>query len=239
MAVCEDRVVAACNELRQVDSAYQPYVLDDGFPASLASSPRSPSSLPSTTTPYIKTACFLTVVCESLTVALQAPTLVGGFKMSRRSEPAQLPACERKETDLFPAQDLFFSHYSYQALEPVFPDMGYRGSVSRLANARLAIRFSPCRHRQSKPFVLKLKSFEAKVKSMCPRPFTIILKRISTTYSPPYKSSKGAQRIIVTTEKYAVRLASNPYFPHEIEGIPHIILPSRWNLMLSARGSPT
>lgn len=34
-----------------------------------------------------------------------------------------------------------------------------------------------------------------------------------------YKQLKGKQRIIVTTEKDAVRLAANPYYPHELRAV--------------------
>ncbi|MDE6853616.1 MAG: tetraacyldisaccharide 4'-kinase, partial [Muribaculaceae bacterium] len=38
-----------------------------------------------------------------------------------------------------------------------------------------------------------------------------------------YRSLKGNQRIIITTEKDAVRMAANPYFPHELKAITYYL----------------
>ena len=63
----------------------------------------------------------------------------------------------------------------------------------------------------------RLKSFAAKVKvDVFPDHHNYSKKDIEHILSR-FKTLKGNQRIIVTTEKDAVRLACNPYFPYELK----------------------
>lgn len=124
--------------------------------------------------------------------------------------------------NLFPSQHLFFSHYAYQPLQPVFPDVAtsvpyldwLSSGDSILAVAGIG---------NPRPFVRYLKSFGAKVKVDIFADHHQYNKKDIEYLLERYKSLKGSQRIIVTTEKDAVRLASNPYYPHELKAVSYYL----------------
>lgn len=124
--------------------------------------------------------------------------------------------------NLFPSQHLFFSHYAYQPLQPVFPDVAtsvpyldwLSSGDSILAVAGIG---------NPRPFVRHLKSFGAKVKVDIFADHHQYNKKDIEYLLERYKSLKGKQRIIVTTEKDAVRLAANPYFPHELKAVSYYL----------------
>lgn len=120
------------------------------------------------------------------------------------------------EYALQPWQSLFFSSFEYQPLQPVFPDMAtsvpyldwLTSSDTILALAGIG---------NPRPFIQHLKSFDARVKvDIFPDHHHYAKKEIDYILSR-FKQMKGVQKIIVTTEKDAVRLAANPYFPHELK----------------------
>ena len=122
----------------------------------------------------------------------------------------------KKEYELFPYQQLYFSRLAYCRLEPLFPDtvsqvpyLEYMTSGdSILAVAGIG---------NPRPFVQYLKSFNAKVKvDVYPDHHNYTRKDIEHL-KKRYGMLRGNRRIIVTTEKDAMRLATNPYFPHELK----------------------
>lgn len=130
--------------------------------------------------------------------------------------------------DLQPYQQLFFSHFQYQPLQPVFPDasttipyldwLDHSDSILSIAGIG-----------NPRPFVRYIKSFNAKVKvDVFPDHHQYTKKDIDYILQR-YRQLKGKQRIIITTEKDAVRLAANPYFPHELKAFT-FLSPSRLNL---------
>lgn len=134
--------------------------------------------------------------------------------------PEQLKAIEyrifKNSLKLFPYQKLFFSRYNYPALKPLFPDVcgeaPYLGwltpddsilVVSGIANPKPLIRY--------------LKGFVAKVKvKIFPDHHNFSRKDLDAIVKR-FNDLDGKRRIIVTTEKDAVRLVNNPYFPHELK----------------------
>ena len=124
--------------------------------------------------------------------------------------------------NLFPSQHLYFSHYAYRPLQPVFPDVAtsvpyldwLTSGDSILAVAGIG---------NPRPFIRHLKSFGAKVKVDIFADHHQYNKKDIEYLLERYKSLKGSQRIIVTTEKDAVRLAANPYFPHELKAVSYYL----------------
>ncbi len=118
--------------------------------------------------------------------------------------------------DLFPSQHLFYSHYEYQILRPVFPDVAtvvpfldyLSADDSILAIAGIG---------NPRPFIRFLKSFAAKVKVDIYNDHHRYTKKDMEHLKARYAKLKGQQRIIITTEKDAVRLAACPYFPYELK----------------------
>lgn len=121
-----------------------------------------------------------------------------------------------KELDLMKYQKIYFSCYRYEELKPVFPDdapfnanlysLSRNDSVlllTGIAHPRYFVR-----HFSEMPFRKKVEHFPDH------HDFSRSdLKRITEKF----KSMKGERKLIVTTEKDAVRLLHNPYFPQELK----------------------
>lgn len=117
---------------------------------------------------------------------------------------------------LFPFQKLYFSRYNYGHLVPIFPDEvtdipaldSLRPDNSVLVITGVA---------NPKPFVRFLRRNKAKVK----------LKRFTDHHNFTasdmeeiarlFDELPSANKFIVTTEKDAVRILNNPYFPHKLK----------------------
>jgi tetraacyldisaccharide 4'-kinase len=123
-----------------------------------------------------------------------------------------------KNLNLIPAQALFFSRYRYQHLRPVFSDHAHTvPELSQLTDKDMILAVSGIGN--PRPFVRHLKSFGAKVKvNVFPdhhdytrKDIDLLMSRFDSMNCPD-----GA-KYIITTEKDAVRLINNPYFPHELK----------------------
>lgn len=117
---------------------------------------------------------------------------------------------------LFPYQKLYFSRYNYGHLVPVFPDEGHDiPALDRLSAASSILVVTGVAN--PKPFVRYLRRHKAKVK----------LKRFTDHHnftssdmeeiSRLYDEMPGTDKYIFTTEKDAVRILNNPYFPHRLK----------------------
>ncbi len=213
VAVCEDRVFGI-RELLRLDPSINFIVLDDAFQHR-----------------YVKPA--VSIVISEYNHPLNKDKML---PYGRLREPARginradivcVAKCPENLTPwdyrevindyaLFPSQYLFYSRFAYQPLRPVFPDVAtavpyldwLTAGDSMLAVAGIG---------NPRPFVRYLKSFAAKVKvdifddhhQYTRKDLEYLLER--------YKTLKGSRRIIVTTEKDAVRMAANPYFPHDLK----------------------
>lgn len=121
-----------------------------------------------------------------------------------------------KELDLMSYQHLYFSSYDYGGLLPVFPDDSpYQVSLGRLSErdgvlllTGIAYPRHFVRHFKDYPFNMRVARFPDH------HDFTRAdIERIRQRF----RSLKGERKIIVTTEKDAVRLAFNPYFPKDLK----------------------
>ncbi|MDE6409427.1 MAG: tetraacyldisaccharide 4'-kinase [Muribaculaceae bacterium] len=134
--------------------------------------------------------------------------------------PEELPPLEyrliTKKLDLMAFQRLYFSRFSYGQLTPVFQDdEPYNVSLSGLterdgvflvtgiANPRTFVR-----HFKNYPFKVKVAHFSDH------RDFT---RDDIQLIKDRFRTLTGERKIIVTTEKDAVRLMYNPYFPSELK----------------------
>lgn len=128
----------------------------------------------------------------------------------------------KKDLDLFPYQDVFFSKYSYQHLVPMFPD--HSTSVPSLAwmeesDSVLAVAGVE----NPRPFIRYLKSFMPRVRvniysdhhAFSQKDMDVLLKR--------YETMPGHTRIMVTTEKDAVRMIANPNFPEKLKAVSYYL----------------
>ncbi len=119
-------------------------------------------------------------------------------------------------------QQLFFSHFDYHPLQPVFEDMAtsvpylewLTENDSVLAVAGIG---------NPRPFVKHIKSYAAKVKVDVYPDHHQYTKRDIDHLIERYESLRGNQRIIITTQKDAVRLAANPYYPHHLKEVTYYL----------------
>ena len=211
VAVCESRV-AGIKEIQSLYPDINLIVLDDAFQHR-----------------YVKPALSILVTEYSRPVFRDSLLPYGRLRESKlgvnRADIVVVTKCPEimkdleyrifsKDLNLFPYQSLFFSHYEYQPLVPLFPDEAV--SVPDLKwmteeDAILAIAGID----NPRPFIRYLKSFLPRVRVNIfgdHHKFT----RKDLDYIHKRFDMKGKQRIIVTTEKDAVRLACNPYFPKEL-----------------------
>lgn len=120
--------------------------------------------------------------------------------------------------DLYPSQDLFFSSVQYYNLMPVFPEVMSSAVMPSLqqfgAGDSQLIVTGIANHL---PFVRFLRAFKTTINvihfgdhhDFTRDDFALMKKR--------FDALGGNRKAIITTEKDAVRMASNPYFPHELK----------------------
>lgn len=124
-----------------------------------------------------------------------------------------------KNIGRIPAQSLFYSRYSYDLLRPIFRDSCIRpAELDKLGedDGILAL----CGIGNPRPFVRYLKSFGPRVKVNVFGDHHDYTRKDLNMIHSRFNEMKGKRKIIVTTEKDAVRLLNNPYFPAELK--PHI-----------------
>jgi len=213
VAVCENRV-EGIKELMRLDSKIDMIILDDAFQHR-----------------YVKPT--VTIVITEYNHPLSEDYML---PYGRLREPARglnradivvVAKCPEalkpidyrvaiNDYNLFPSQYLYFSHFAYKPLMPVFPDVAtsvpYLDWLNR-GDSVLAVAGIG----NPRPFIRYLKSFGARVKvDIFPDHHQYTKKDIDYILTR-FKQLKGEQRIIITTEKDAVRLAANPYYPHELK----------------------
>lgn len=215
VAVCEDRVLGI-EELLRLDPNINLVVLDDAFQHR-----------------YVKPT--VSIVVTEYSRPLKADHLLpyGRLRESpraiNRADIVIVSKCQdkmsslsysliKKDLNLFPYQELFFSKFVYESLVPVFPEtnqsLPYLDWLTE-HDSLLAIAGIG----NPRPFIRHLKSFKANVKvNIFPDHHNFSRKDIELLRTR-YNSLKGNTRIIITTEKDAVRFACNPYFPHELKAV--------------------
>lgn len=219
VAVCENRV-NGIKKLLEHDKKIQLIVLDDGFQhryvrptLSILVSEYSRPIYNDTVLPYgrlresamgvNRADIVLVTKCPSGLKPMEYRTVSNGYNLQ-------------------PWQQLFFSHIKYQPLRPVFGDVAQ--SVPYLDwltenDSILAIAGIG----NPRPFVKHLKHYSARVKvDIYPDHHRYTADDIRH-FLERYRSLKGNRRIIITTEKDAVRLADNPDFPQELKAVTYYL----------------
>lgn len=121
-----------------------------------------------------------------------------------------------KHLDLMPYQQLYFSNYRYGNIEPVFPDdRPYHVDLSQLTSADTVMLVTGVANPRG--FVRHFKSYPFKV-VVCHFPDHHNFSRSDLEQiKEKFNAAKGERKILLTTEKDAVRFAYNPYFPNSLK----------------------
>lgn len=149
--------------------------------------------------------------------ALNRADIVVVTKCPADMKPMQYRIFE-EHLNLFPFQKLYFSTFDYGPLVPVFPDSGATPPVLATVPAGTNI-LAVSGVANPRPFVKQLRRSRAKVR----------LRRFSDhhNFSAPdmqritaeFDALPSGRKFIVTTEKDAVRLRENPYFPDRLRNL--------------------
>lgn len=215
VVVCEDRV-HGITELLKIDPEINLIVLDDAFQhryvkptVSVCVTEYGKPVFKDRLMPYGR-------LRESARGIYRADIVV----VSKCPDDLQPITCRilSKHLNLYPppSQYLFYSRYNYCPLRPVFADQAkYTPYLDRMAPTDSVLAVAGVGN--PRPFIKYIKSHHAKVKvNVYPDHHNFTRKDIDTI-KRRFESLKGQRRIIVTTEKDAVRLSANPYFPHELK----------------------
>ena len=121
-----------------------------------------------------------------------------------------------KDLDLMKFQKLFFSRYDYGQLKPVFAeDSIYSINLLDLSDKDSVMLLTGIAH--PRYFVRHFRPYPFKVKIDHYPDHHDFSKRDIHDIEKKFNEMPGARKIIVTTEKDAVRLMHNPYFPKELK----------------------
>ena len=213
VAVCEDRC-AGIEELLRIDPKINLIILDDAFQhryvkptVSIVLTDFNAPAFEDSLLPYGR-------LREPMSAIYRADMVVI-TKCPPRLKAIEYRIC-KNSLKLFPYQGLFFSSIEYAPLEPLFPDEAPRPPyLSWLTDADSILAVPGIAN--PKPFIRYLKSFHALVKvrqypdhhNFTRRDLENILRR--------FNEMEGERKLLITTEKDAVRLLNNPYFPQELK----------------------
>lgn len=121
-----------------------------------------------------------------------------------------------KALDLMKFQKLYFSRYSYEPLKPVFPDENpYTASLMSLGENDAVFLLTGIAH--PRYFVRHFREYPFRKKVAHYPDHHDFSRKDIDKIAEKFRRMKGERKIILTTEKDAVRLAHNPYFPNDLK----------------------
>lgn len=124
-----------------------------------------------------------------------------------------------KHLNLMPYQKLYFSTYDYGGLIPVFPEeCDDRILMSQLGADDSVLLLTGIAN--PRPFVKHFRNYPFKKRVLHFPDHHDFKKADLAQIESKFNAGKARRKLIITTEKDAVRLMHNPYFPQELK--PHI-----------------
>lgn len=125
---------------------------------------------------------------------------------------------KKKYLDLIPDQDLFFTRLQYELPRPVFPSAIKANRILNLDTLRPEDHILiVCGIGNPKPFVRFIKSFGTQTLINVFADHHEFTRKDMETLQSRFETMPTGRRYVVTTEKDAVRLVNNPYFPHKLK----------------------
>lgn len=213
VAVCENRC-DGINQLLQINERINLIILDDAFQHRYVK-PKVSIVLTEFNRPVFSDKLLPLGRLREPISALNRADVVIVTKCPDNIKPLKFSLL-KKDLDLFPFQKLFFSRYEYRHLVPLFPDeatvIPYLDWLTEKDTIYVVSGID-----NPRPFVKYLKGFKAKVKlELFPDHHNFTRKDVKKILER-YDSFNAHNKYIITTEKDAVRLANNPYFPHQLK----------------------
>ena len=221
LAVCENRR-KGINELMRIDPDINLILLDDGFQHRYVKPKVNIVLVDYNRPPYKDKLMPLGTLREPAERLLRCEMVVV------TKCPSDLNAMDRrmmkKELDLFPppSQQLFFSNIRYADPVPVFPVQSPQlTSLNWLHPDDAVLCLTGIA--TPKPLVRYLRQFPASIKVMHYDDHHFFTRRDFSDIFKVYNSLEGKRKFIITTEKDAVRIMSNPYYPPTMRSIIYYI----------------
>lgn len=214
VAVCEKRV-EGIRRMLEINPAINLIILDDAFQHRYVK-PSVSIVLTEYSRPVFKDSLLPYGRLREPRAALNRADMVVVTKCPPGMKPMQYRIFE-ENLNLFPYQKLYFSHYNYGHLIPVFPDAVENiPSLDTLMPGTPLLLVSGVAN--PRPFARFLRRRKAKVKLMRFGDHHNFTSSDMTAIEEAYSHLPDvAGKFIVTTEKDAVRLFNNPYFPHSLK----------------------
>jgi tetraacyldisaccharide 4'-kinase len=213
VAVCEDRC-SGIEELTRIDPKINLIILDDAFQhryvkptVSIVLTDFNAPVFTDQLLPYGR-------LREPLSSIYRADMVVV------TKCPERLKAIEyrifKNSLKLFPYQGLFFSSIEYSPLVPLFPDKAQQPPhLSWLSEADGIYAIAGIAN--PKPFTRYLRSFHAQVKFKQYPDHYNFTRRDMEHIRRRFNEIEASRKLLITTEKDAVRLINNPYFPEDLK----------------------
>lgn len=214
VAVCEKRVIGI-EKMREIDPELQMVVLDDAFQHRYVK-PRLAVVLMEYNRPAYRDHMLPFGRLREPMSALNRADVIVVTKCPENIKPVYKRLFV-ESLNLFPYQKLLFSRYKY--LDPIAVFRDSEALVQPLVMSELTENdtlLAVTGVANPRPFVRQLRKYKAKVK----------IKRFSDHHNfthadiesieEKFNSMRGKRRFILTTEKDAMRLMNNPYFPHNL-----------------------
>ena len=214
VAACEKRV-EGIEKMREIDPDLQMIVLDDAFQHRYVK-PKLSVVLMEFNRPAYKDSMLPFGRLREPMRALNRADIIVVTKCPETMSPMQRRLIS-ENLNLFPYQKLLFSRYKYMRPRAVFSEAQQELALLDMENLTESDSLlSVTGVANPRPFVRQLRKFKAKVK----------IKRFSDHHNftqsdlesinEKFMAMKGKRKYIITTEKDAMRLMNNPYFPHHL-----------------------
>lgn len=211
VAVCEKRV-EGIEKMREIDPSLEMIVLDDAFQHRYVK-PRLAVVLMEYNRPAYRDHMLPFGRLREPMSALNRADIIVVTKCPDTMNPLQRRVMAQ-DLNLFPYQKLLFSRYKYLMPRAVFSQGAPQLDLALLTPTDTILSVTGVAN--PRPFVRQLRNYKAKVK----------IKRFSDHHNftqsdlesiqEKFNAMKGNNKYILTTEKDAMRLMNNPYFPHSL-----------------------
>lgn len=213
VAVCESRA-EGIDRLRQLNPGLELILLDDAFQHRYVK-PWASVVLTEFNRPLFSDHLLPYGHLRETRMALNRADIVVVTKCPPDMKPMQYRIFE-ENFNLFPFQKLYFSTFEYQGLIPIFEGVSAQPPLLRDMPPHSSI-LAITGVANPRPFIKYLRRSGAKVKLRRFGDHHSFTERDMQRIVDAYDALKGENKYIVTTEKDAVRLRSNPYFPDRLK----------------------
>ncbi len=213
IAVCEDRC-AGIEELRKIDPAINLIVLDDAFQHRYVK-PTVSIVLTEFNRPFFMDKMLPLGRLREQASGVERADMVVVTKCPEQIKPLEYRLLH-KGVNPRPCQKLYCSRIIYNELTPLFPDLAtYVPSLRSINENDAILAVAGIAHPRG--FLNHLSQSGANVRAAIYPDHHDFSRRDIDNIARKYTEMQGENKYIITTEKDAMRLLCNPYFPYPLK----------------------